>query len=294
MHWKIKAALFRTIERVPFGAHVHYLAQRHVTKTWPRREATVKALVAGARMHLDDYVRACPRPLQESVFFEIGSGRDLVVPLAMRLLGAGKIITTDISRLAKLDLVNAAAKTVALALYKPVPFFHTWQDLQDFGITYMAPFDAGVEQLPPVDVFISNEVLEHVPPEALRSIFENVTRALPEGGASIHAVDYSDHYARDGGVSRYNFLQYSDDQWRPFNAGPHYVNRLRHSDYIAIMERYGLQIREVETHEGDYPRGHTVAPKFAGYLEDDLRIIRSRIIAIKTNGANSARQEHYA
>src|SRR5581483_5054154 len=74
-----------------------------------------------------------------ATFLEIGAGRDLTVPLAMRLLGVGRVITTDIQRLAKLDLIQDAARRVAGHLGRPAPKIDAWADLSAFGMDYLAP-----------------------------------------------------------------------------------------------------------------------------------------------------------
>ena len=196
MHWKTKAACFRILGAIPFGSNLHFLAQRHVTRTWPRPAEHIEALVGVGKKTIKEYKAVSSKPLQASTFLEIGAGRDLAVPLAMRMLGAGKILTTDIERLAKLDLVNAAAKMVASELAAPVPVFKSWSELQAFGIDYKAPFDAATEEeLPEIDAFVSNEVLEHIPPAPLKAIFANVSSHMKSGGVTLHSIDYSDHYA---------------------------------------------------------------------------------------------------
>src|SRR5690606_18151885 len=122
------------------------------------------------------------------------------------------------------------ARTLAMELKKPVPQFDSWKQLEAFGVRYMAPHDIAEQpDIGPFDAFLSNEVLEHIPADALRRIFAATRIFLKPGGLSIHSIDYSDHFARDTGVSRYNFLIYDDKDWKPYNSRFQYVNRLRHS-----------------------------------------------------------------
>ncbi|HEV2504450.1 MAG TPA: class I SAM-dependent methyltransferase [Mesorhizobium sp.] len=281
MHWKTKAAYFRVLGTIPFGSNLHFLAQRHITRTWPRSAEHIKALVGVARKTINEFQTLSSLPLQSCTFFEIGAGRDLAVPLALRMLGVANILTTDIIRLAKLDLVNTAARMVASELEMPASKFESWSKLEAFGIRYAAPFKAATEDLPQIDAFVSNEVLEHVPPPALKAVFANVCRRMKPGAVSLHNIDYSDHYARDGGVSRYNFLQFSDDEWRPFNASMHYVNRLRHSEYVAIMSGAGFNVVSEEKYGEELPPDLVLHPKFAAFEDADLKTMRSRISAIK-------------
>jgi len=263
------------------GSSQHFLAQRHVTRTWPRSSEHVEALVGVARKTINEFQALSTEQLTSSTFLEIGAGRDLTVPLALRMLGAGKILTTDIKRLAKLNLVNAAAGMVATELAVPIPEFKSWDELEAFGISYQAPFDVSTEAVPDISAFVSNEVLEHVPPAALQAIFAKVAARMRPGAISLHSIDYSDHYARDEAVSRYNFLQFGDDEWSPFNHSMHYVNRLRHSEYIKIMREAGFEIVSEDSYSEELPANLVVHPKFSAFELADLKTMRSRISSVR-------------
>lgn len=284
MHWKLKAAAFQVLETLPFGDSLHFLAQRHITRNWPRRERNLDLLIETGRIVIDDYARWGQTSADRSTFLEVGAGRDLAVPLSLRLLGAGKVITTDIKALARLDLVNHAMRYISQRLGMPSREFGSWADLRDFGIDYRAPVDLReANGLPPIDAFISNEVFEHIPPEALEAILVSVHRVMREGGVSIHSIDYSDHYARGCGVSRYNFLQYGDKEWVRYTSGYQYVNRLRHSQYIDLFKRSGFEICLEEPVRDEIPESilANLAEEFSRFEPDDLRIKAATIIARK-------------
>lgn len=282
MHWKLKAAVFKALDYVPGGDALHFQLQRHVTRNWPRRRDHLVTYIETARLVLRDFSRFSAIDPAGAGFVEIGAGRDLAAPLAMRFMGAGPVTTIDIARLARLDLVNHAARILAGELKVPAPHFDSWEALRAFGIDYRAPYDIAARPgIGPFDAFISNEVLEHIPAESLRALLAATKTFLKPGGLSIHSVDYSDHFARDSGVSRYNFLTYDDREWRPYNSGFQYVNRLRHSEYVALHEENGLEILDTEPYAEDIPAEIVagLAPRFKAFAPDDLRIMRSRIVA---------------
>ena len=111
MHWKIKAAAFRILDW-PGGRSAHYFLQRHVTRTWPRPAQTLDALWDAAARVIDDYKNHCAGTPPSSVF-ELGAGRDLAVPLALRAMGVGIVYSVDVSRLARLPLIRHAAAHMA-------------------------------------------------------------------------------------------------------------------------------------------------------------------------------------
>ena len=71
----------------------------------------------------------------------------------------------------------------------------------------------------------------------------------------------------DGSLSRFNFLKYDDAQWRPFNSGRQYVNRLRHSDYVRMFREAGFTILEESSVPGEPTAEivNNVAPQFRKY-----------------------------
>jgi hypothetical protein len=272
MGWRLKAMAFRVLE-LPGGTHAHYLLQRHVTRTWPRPATTLVSLQNIARRVVEDYARHVGGT--PSSVLEIGAGRDLAVPLALRKLGVAKIITSDVDRLARLDLIQHAAAQILAGEVK----LESWESLERFGIFYRAPHyvtDADEK----VDCSCSNEVLEHVPPDQLVRLLAGL-RAVTTG-VTTHSIDYSDHYARsDGSLSRFNFLKYDDAQWRPFNSGRQYVNRLRHSDYVRMFREAGFTILEESSVPGEPTAEvmNNVASQFRKYEPADLFALKGRIIA---------------
>jgi hypothetical protein len=273
MDWRLKAVAFRLFE-LPGGARAHYFLQRHVTKNWPRRATTLDSLRGIAGRVVEDYARHIGgTPFS---VLEVGAGRDLAVPLALRGLGVGKVIASDVNRLAKLDLIRHAASHLGGGHIT----LEDWDDLERFGISYRAPnlVVPGDER---VDCSCSNEVLEHVPPDQLVKLLAGLRSVTT--GLTVHSIDYSDHYARsDESVSRFNFLKYNDRQWRPFNSGMQYVNRLRHSDYVRLFREARFTILEESSVLGEPPAEvvHNLAPQFGHYAPADLFALKGRIVAV--------------
>ena len=263
---------FRVLE-LPGGKHAHYLLQRHVTRTWPRPATTLLSLQSIARRVVEDYARHVGGT--PSSVLEIGAGRDLAVPLALGRLGVEKVIATDVDRLARLDLIRHAARRILTGHVA----LESWDDLERFGICYRAPHNV-TEADQKVDCSCSNEVLEHIPLDQLVRLLAGL-RAVTSG-ITTHSIDYSDHYARaDGSLSRFNFVQYDDAQWRPFNSRWQYVSRLRHSDYVRLFREAGFAILEESSVPGQPSAEivNNVALRFQRYEPADLFALKGRIVA---------------
>lgn len=263
MNWRLKALAFKILE-LPGGEAVHHLLQRRVTRTWPRPRHVIEGLVRKAERVVEDCVRS-GIGLPDSVM-EVGAGRDLTVPLALRRLGVRRVIASDISRLARIDLINHAASVV----WGETIHFRDWNDVSRFGIDYRAPhfpreYDAKVS------CTCSNEVLEHVPVTDLKELLAAIHGVTT--GITTHSIDYSDHYANaDPSISRLNFLRFTDAEWRPFNSRFQYVNRLRHCDYVRMFREAGFRVTETRVSRGEVSKelALAIAPQFKAYGDEDL------------------------
>jgi hypothetical protein len=105
-------------------------------------------------------------------------------------------------------------------------------------------------------------------------------RILVDGGAMVHLLDCSDYFAmRDKSISRCNFLRYEDWVWR-LRSVNFYHNRLRHSDYAAVLQRHGFKIsfewRESREKEQVEVAAMPFALRFVGQnVEDWLRSVHT-------------------
>jgi len=284
MDWRVKAAAFRLLSAMPFGSALLLQLQRRVTREVPRREPALHALLLAARRIQELYLEQVPPGSpSDRPFVEIGAGRDLAVALALRMLGIKKITCVDVSRLARLDLVQHAASYMAHALNHEEPSFRSWADVEAFGICYHAPaaFEDMTGQAQTFACFYSTEVLEHIPPEGLGSVLAHARNLLTADGVSIHSIDYSDHYARsDRNLSRFNFLRFSSAAWQNYNPDLHYVNRMRHSELVRCFVNAGFEIifNQTTVTEPEEDILQDLAEEFKSFSIEDLFTQRSWIV----------------
>lgn len=109
-------------------------------------------------------------------------------------------------------------------------------------------------------------------------------------------IDYQDHYSYgDHHISVYNFLKYSDRAWALSSRALHYQNRLRHSDYIAIFKKAGLDVLEEnriepERRHLEQLRALPLAPRFKRYDSSDLALRGALVVLRPRRCAESAAQ----
>jgi len=259
MYWKTKARLQRIFSALPGGDHGNYFLQRHVTHSIPKNDDDFRFRVRLAREILDLVRKHATGTVGDLTFFEFGAGADLIGPLAFYAMGVNRQLLIDRSTLLRRSLVSDTLEKFArigprLGFSRlPVGRDHRpSRDRRDalrdeFGIDYRAPVDARATGLPErsVDVVTSNSTLEHVPQDELPALLNDCRRILRPGGLLAMRVDYEDHYAySDVRVSPYNFLYYSEAEWKRYNPALHFQNRLRHSDYGERFRAAGLDILE--------------------------------------------------
>jgi cyclopropane fatty-acyl-phospholipid synthase-like methyltransferase len=193
-----------------------------------------------------------PFDLTNKVCLELGSGWVLSHALICYLLGAKKVIATDISSNARPDnLYNAVNKSIIPLIRDILSPFEQHQQLrtrlehlrsiktfnfdtlESLGISYTAPIDLVKNQLEEqVDFIFSFSVLEHIPLDDVQTLIENLHSSLKPGGLQAHCIHLEDH--KDIPGKPYAFLDASIESYdRKMQTDR--GNRIRHSQWLEIF-----------------------------------------------------------
>jgi SAM-dependent methyltransferase len=296
--WRLKAQVQRVLSSVPGGNEIYYNLQRHVTHSLPIPDTDLLQSVAMAHRHLEVLRTEGKEPIATAKFFEFGGGWDLHVPIIFCASGAANQTVVDLSRLVRVDLVQECLERLSSLLGEDeASSLETLREglsgvtdlstiTKRLGIAYEAPADARSTGLPEgsIDYITSTSTLEHIPPADISLILNECHRIMRVGGIASMVVDYSDHYSHfDKTIGPYNFLQFSDQEWKRYNPSFHYQNRLRHSQLVALVEASDFEIVEIEpvlpTEEDvqvihDFP----LAAKFRELRPEDVAIRTAQII----------------
>jgi SAM-dependent methyltransferase len=305
MRWVAKAALQRALGVLPQGERLNYVFQRHVLRSFPVGDASLRQKFARAVHHLAAYEEHGPGvSAAEATFFEFGAGWDLAIPLAYAQLGVGHQVLIDIRPSARTELVSETIS--AFERLRPDLEEIAGRNLRDlggpiaslaelearFGIRYLAPCDARATGLPAgsVDFVSSTDTCEHIPAADLAAIFAECRRLLRPGGAFSCRIDLQDHYAYfDSGLSRYNFLRFSDRTWALVNSPLHFQNRLRAPEYLRLVRDAGLDL-VVDNPSGPSEQGRAelqalpLAERFRGYSPEELGVTVLSFVAAAPTG----------
>ncbi|MFM2044445.1 MAG: hypothetical protein RLY86_3021 [Pseudomonadota bacterium] len=295
--WQVDCAVNTAKALLPFQQQLRAVKRRLRP---PVPDATYANVLSGGFDHVALLTRAGLR-MEGARILELGSGWFPIIPLMLRVAGAGLVHVTDVHRLidrgtilAAVDFLYGHRDTILTRLDQAPARLDmilsvdrstdTDRLLADLGLTYIVPFDPAVA-MPDVDAVISQTVLEHIPPPVIEGLFRAMAARMPPGTLMSHGIDNTDHRAnKDPGLNRFDFLRYSDKTWRMLCLNPQdYTNRLRHSDYLALFPRSGHRVVEVQTYRNEDQREGlarlTLDGRFAAMDSDDLLTGWSHIVS---------------
>ena len=135
-----------------------------------------------------------------------------------------------------------------------------------------------------MDMVFSYNVLEHVNRSIISNYIEELNKILKPGGYSIHVIDITDHLANyDPGVSRKQYLKYSDSVWKAFFENDvQYINRIQKNEWLNIFDESGLElVEEVSVKKPLKIRPHELYRKNNG---SDLECCQLRVVHRKKSG----------
>lgn len=239
-------------------------------------------------------LRATGREVNDRTVLEIGSGWFPVIPIIYAVLGARRVIMSDLRRYmdnqtfcAACDFVSRNADQIGEALHVEPADIRGLLDQAsspgDLGLDYQVPFDPRRQSSGSVDLITSRTVLEHIPENIMGGLLAEWARLLSDDGVMVHAIDMSDHFEHaDKTISRINFLRFNERTWGWINAVTDHQNRLRHSEYLALFVSVGLDTLAIEAHVNDRAREDAtrlkLAARFNRMSPDDLATLTSYLV----------------
>lgn len=306
MKWFVKHAVQSAFSLLVWP-ELYRWGQKHVTRSLP---GALDDKMLAAERHLralhSHFGAAALPPLN---LYEIGAGWTPMIALIMSLTFEGHFTLVD--QTPWLDdfclgvhlesLKEFLPKLQQLVPDQPVGQRYqrrrqAWAEggrsalLKEANCDYLAPADARALPWPAAsfDAVISTNVLEHVPRPELLAIHRESFRLLKPGGIALHDVDLCDH--RSGGdpeVHPLAFLRWPARWWFSplFTNRYNYVNRLRETDQVRIMEDAGFEVlgTDPERREEDlaFVARLPLAPEFRDDAPEQLIVRRTYIRARK-------------
>lgn len=227
-----------------------------VRKMMPAWFLENKLAVARELIELHSVHASDAKPPEELRTLEIGAGWDLLLPMAMRGCGCGELHCIDIhphlddgrigAAVEMLGRIDGDGCGVRVPRW-PHPNAESMVRVlkECYAIHYAAPCDARATSFETgsFDLFLSYNVMEHIPVRDLPAIHRESFRVLKKGAVAIHHVDLQDHWAyATPRRSVHGFLANGPWSWKFLNPPIHFQNRLRAKDHLQALVDAGFEI----------------------------------------------------
>ncbi len=263
MNWKLKAMIQFSVAALP--DRLAQLLYFRIQKKTGDLEGYISPRYRSAAK-IGTWANQYHSGMEGKTVLEVGTGRSIELPIACWIMGAKKIISVDLNRYLRPELILKSIQYLRANRDKTIKQFSSCTDpeliekrldqliaspsdidsvLKTINLEYLSPADASSLPLKDdsIDFHISLNVFEHIPSIVLTSILEEAKRLLKPDGAMIYFIDPSDHFAHsDETISFINFLQYTERQWNMFSGNRFmYHNRMRAIEYESIISKLGLK-----------------------------------------------------
>jgi SAM-dependent methyltransferase len=253
------------VAALPLSEQIYYAMQRAVGSLKPGRSNPLEWFEAARTMLR--WLKESGRDVTGKRILEVGTGRNVNIPLSLWLCGAEQVVTVDLNKYLSDALVSETIEFVRQNQSEVVKAFAneaenalfqerlqqliklrggTRELLSLANVVYVSPADATHLDFPDgsFDLHVSHAVFEHIPADAIAGILSEARRLLKPEGLLLHVIDPSDHFAHDdASITPINFLQFSETEWDKLAGNKFmYHNRLRAFEYLELFERAGAKI----------------------------------------------------
>lgn len=303
--WKLKAIVQNIIALMPYKERVNYFFQKNVTKGVNLNDEYFEYKIGHARDHID-FFKVYGETNPDKTIIELGSGWYPIIPLIMFISDSGKVISLDVqSWMNKEHQITAINKIIdwhhqgklqayikdinqnkweLLTQISENPERYTFESINEIiGLQLMLK-DARKLDIKDssVDLICSNNTFEHIYPDILKGILKEFQRVIKPDGVMSHFIDLSDHFAHyDKSINIYNFLKYSEKQWKIIDNSIQPQNRLRFRDYREIYHSLSIPISKEEIRSGNIEevKSLNIHPEFSHYDIKDLAISHGYLVS---------------
>lgn len=233
-------------------------------------------------------LRVRPRLLEGARVLDLGTGwtgHDLML---MHLFGASRIDTFDrVAHLRpecigaareglglELDAIESLGATGAAMRLKAVPTASVDAFLEHIGATSHTSVPLHAAPLAPgYDLFFSYSTLQCLPVHDLGATMRAARSLMRAGATAFHDVRFTDNYYATGG-SPLGFLRWPDPLWTALQSRFNNHNRLRHSEFVRLVESAGFSLIEEQSTllPENVVRATPMLPRFSAHDIEDLRV----------------------
>lgn len=300
MNFKIKCQIQKIMSLLPNSEKVGYYFSRYITKNLTPNNDRFLLKVNEGFNHLQNFNQFNQIEKNTYNYFEFGAGWTLTIPIVISRMGY-KVNCIDIRKLVVPELIYDSINKFKLNENNLPTFVNALPSHIDknkniltninelFNINYQAPKDARNTGFPEnhFDFISSTLTLCFIPKNDLKKILEECFKILKKGAVMSVTIDYQDNWSYvDANISGYNYLTFSEQEWKKYNPSINYQNRLRHKDYLALFQEIGFTIvkektRAPEARDIEKLKSLPIHPDFKNYSLEELGIKDGEIVVRK-------------
>lgn len=304
--WMAKALVQKTISFFPKKEKINHLFQKHVTKGVYLTDQYFENKITHASDHIKYFLQHSQRRPEQTEVLELGTGWYPIIPIALFLNDFKSVISIDImswmnseSQLTTVKMFEQWRQQGKLAKYLPYINEEKWKQMMDLlkpgqvlekeEISARLGFTSLLEDATKtsfdtnsIDFICSNNTFEHIPKVVLKGILKEFGRIAKQDGLMSHFIDLSDHFAHyDKKINIYNFLKYSESQWKLIDNDIQPQNRMRWPAYLELYKDLQIPVTEQHTRAGDVDlvRTVTLAKQYQNYTPQELAISHGYIVS---------------
>ncbi len=306
--WILKAIVQKSISILPFRYKINRVFQKYVTKGLDLNDEHFGFKITHARDHVDFMLKY--KNTTDLHCLELGTGWYPIIPISLYLNGVNKTHTIDVAphiteksikttiqKFMEWDaqgklkayfpqlnterwaaFVNLHQNMTAKSLDELLAFFHISPIVADARKT---DFENDY-----FDFICSNNTFEHIYKDVLVGILKEFRRILKPDGVMSHFIDMSDHFAHfDKSITVYNFLQFSEPQWKLIDNSIQPQNRMRFPTHRELHQQSNFNILEESVRKGNIEqvKALKISPHFTqAHSTEELAISHGYIVSNKS------------
>lgn len=302
--WILKAIIQKTISFLPYPHRFNYFFQKYVTKGVYLTDEYFYDRLEHAKNHLEAFYKYSPTK-NLSTCLELGTGWYPAVPISFFLSDVQKTYSVDIAMHTSVERIFITIDKFKEAYEKgelatSIPQFNEerYQQLISLRKNSSIDLSALLESLHieyligdarklnlqdgSVDLVTSNNTFEHIYPDTLSGILKEFARITNhQHGVMSHFIDMSDHFAHfDKSITVYNFLKFSDSQWKIIDNSIQPQNRWRIYDYKKLYQQLNIPILHSTIYPGNIEqvRATNIHTKFRMFPIEEVAVTHCHFI----------------
>ncbi len=300
--WLLKTLIQKGFSALPGGYRLNTAAQRTMRKgDWLSDEYFFNRLAHGFT-HLGYYEQYSSGKIPTRCL-EIGTGWHPIVPITLFLAGVDSIQTFDHQPHLTLRNLNETVRKFLSVLksnisgvgnrFLPerIDKLSRWAE-QDFATLREGLSDLHIEYSPNglavlpsfeggSDYIISNNTLSNIREQDLPVILKDCLNRMRPDGLMSHFIDMTDQNSHwDSGIGPFNYLRFSNRQWRLLTGRINYQNRLRLPSFVQVFDALGMQqlVCEVNQETLEALDRQKLHPDFLVFNRLELRISHAHLV----------------